>query len=133
MEQTVFSCSIARHEGVVDIEVIGRIDRSSAGQFRNQLLTLAKEHPGSIAIHMDRLALIDSSCVAVLVEAWRFMQEHGIAADGEVAGGVDPPGVRRRRARPAPHPAPLTPDPELPGLSGTTIARDRPTGEGSVR
>jgi anti-anti-sigma factor len=78
MEPSVFSCSISRHEGVVDIEVIGRIDRSSAGQFRNQLLTLAKEHPGSIAIHMDRLALIDSSCVAVLVEAWRFMQEHDI-------------------------------------------------------
>ena len=74
----VFSCSIARHEGDVDIEVIGQIDRSSAGQFRNQLLTLAKEHPASIAIHMDDLALIDSSCVAVLVEAWRFMQEHGI-------------------------------------------------------
>ena len=78
VEQTVFSCSIARHEGDVDIEVIGEIDRSSAGQFRNQLLTLAKEHPASIAIHMDDLALIDSSCVAVLVEAWRFMQEHGI-------------------------------------------------------
>ena len=74
----VFSCSIARHEGDVDIEVIGRIDRSSAGQFRNQLLTVAKEHPASIAIHMDDLALIDSSCVAVLVEAWRFTQEHGI-------------------------------------------------------
>jgi anti-anti-sigma regulatory factor len=27
---------------------------------------------------MDHLALIDSSCVAVLVEAWRFTQEHGI-------------------------------------------------------
>jgi anti-anti-sigma factor len=78
MAQTVFSCSIARHAGDVDIEVIGEIDRSSAGQFRNQLLTLAKEHPASIAIHMDDLALIDSSCVAVLVEAWRFMQEHGI-------------------------------------------------------
>ena len=77
-QQTLFSCSIARHEGDVDIEVIGEIDRSSAGQFRNQLLTLAKEHPASIAIHMDDLALIDSSCVAVLVEAWRFTQEHGI-------------------------------------------------------
>jgi anti-anti-sigma factor len=76
--QTVFSCSIARHEGDVDIELIGEIDRSSAGQFRNQLLTLAKEHPASIAIHMDDLALIDSSCVAVLVETWRFTQEHGI-------------------------------------------------------
>jgi len=78
VQHTVFSCSIARHEGDVDIEVIGEIDRSSAGQFRNQLLNLAKEHPASIAIHMDDLALIDSSCVAVLVETWRFTQEHGI-------------------------------------------------------
>jgi anti-anti-sigma factor len=78
MAQTVFSCSIARHAGDVDIEVIGSIDRSSAGQFRNQLLTLAKEHPSSIAIHMDHLALVDSSCVAVLVETWRFTEEHGI-------------------------------------------------------
>ncbi len=95
MVQTVFSCSIARHAGDVDLELIGAMDRSSAGQFRNQLLTLAKEHPSSIAIHMDDLALVDSSCVAVLVEAWRFAEEHGIALDGEVAGGIDPPGVRR--------------------------------------
>jgi anti-anti-sigma factor len=79
MAQTVFSCSIARHAGDVDLEVIGAMDRSSAGQFRNQLLTLAKEHPASIAIHMDDLALMDSSCVAVLIEAWRFAEEHGIA------------------------------------------------------
>ena len=78
-QTTVFSCSIARHAGDVDIEVIGAMDRSSAGQFRNQLLTLAKEHPARIAIHMDGLALMDSSCVAVLVEAWRFAEEHGIA------------------------------------------------------
>jgi anti-anti-sigma factor len=76
--QTVFSCSIARRNGDVFIEVIGEIDRTSAGQFRNQLLTIAKEHPASIAIRMDGLALLDSSCVAVLVEAWRFTQEHGI-------------------------------------------------------
>lgn len=79
MAQTVFSCSIARHAGDVDVEVIGAMDRSSAGQFRNQLLTIAKEHPASIAIDMDDLALVDSSCVAVLVEAWRFAAEHGIA------------------------------------------------------
>jgi anti-anti-sigma factor len=78
MAQTVFSCSIARHAGDVDLEVIGSMDRSSAGQFRNQLLTLAKEHPASIAIHMEDLALLDSSCVAVLDEAWRFAEEHGI-------------------------------------------------------
>jgi anti-anti-sigma factor len=78
MTQTVFSCSVARHAGDVDIEVIGAMDRSSAGQFRNQLLTVAKEHPATIAIHMDDLALVDSSCVAVLVETWRFAEEHGI-------------------------------------------------------
>jgi len=78
MDQPVFSCSIARHEGDVEVEVIGSMDRRSAGQFRNQLLTLAKEHPATMAIHMDDLALIDSSCVAVLVETWRFAEEHGI-------------------------------------------------------
>jgi anti-anti-sigma factor len=79
MEQTVFSCSVARHAGDVDVEVIGAMDRRSAGQFRNLLLNLAKEHPGAIAIDMDDLALVDSSCVAVLVEAWRFAEDHGIA------------------------------------------------------
>jgi anti-anti-sigma factor len=78
MEQSVFSCSVDRHESDVDVEVIGAMDRRSAGQFRNQLLTLAKEHPSSIAIHMDDLALVDSSCVAVLIETWRFAEEHGI-------------------------------------------------------
>jgi anti-anti-sigma factor len=60
------------------MEVIGEIDRSSAGPFRNQLLTIAKEHPVSIAIDMQNVALPDESCVAVLVETWRFTHEHGI-------------------------------------------------------
>jgi len=78
VDQTIFSCSIARHEGDVDFEVMGDIDRSSAGQFRNRLLSLAKEHPASIVIHMCDLSFVDSSCVAVLIEAWRFTHDHGI-------------------------------------------------------
>jgi anti-anti-sigma factor len=76
--ESVFSCSVARCGDDVSVEVIGVIDRASAGQFRNLLLTLAKEHPAAIAIQMHDLALVDSSCVAVLVETWRFTQEHGI-------------------------------------------------------
>lgn len=75
---SIFSCSVARCGDGVVLEVIGAVDRSSAGQFRNLLLTLAKEHPSTIDIHMDGMALIDSSCVAVLVEAWRFTEEYGI-------------------------------------------------------
>ena len=75
--QTVFSCSIERRAGHVALGVIGEIDHTSAGQFRNQLLTIAKEHPTSIAIDMSGVKL-ERSCVAVLVEAWRFAQEHGI-------------------------------------------------------
>jgi anti-anti-sigma factor len=76
--ESVFSCSVARDGDDVSVEVIGMIDRASAGQFRNLLLTLAKEHPSAIAIQMQDLALVDSACVAVLVETWRFTQEHGI-------------------------------------------------------
>ncbi|HXY93915.1 MAG TPA: STAS domain-containing protein [Acidimicrobiia bacterium] len=75
---SVFSCSIARGNGRVSLDIIGEIDRTSAGQFRNQLLTLAKEHPVGIAINMQHVALPDEAAVAVLVEAWRFAHEHGI-------------------------------------------------------
>jgi anti-anti-sigma factor len=75
---SVFSCSISRGNGRAAIDIIGEIDRTSAGQFRNQLLTLAKEHPASIAIDMKDVVLPDGAAVAVLVEAWRFAQEHGI-------------------------------------------------------
>lgn len=75
---SVYSCSIARANGRVAIDVIGEIDRASAGPFRNQLLTLAKEHPVSIAIDLQQVEMPDESAVAVLVEAWRFTQEHGI-------------------------------------------------------
>jgi anti-anti-sigma factor len=78
LAESVFSCSVTRDDDLVEIEVIGAIDRASAGQFRNLLLTVAKEHPAAIAIRADDLALVDSSCVAVLVEAWRFTEEHGI-------------------------------------------------------
>ena len=75
---SVFSCSISRANARVRMGIIGEIDRTSAGQFRNQLLTLAKEHPVSIAIDMKDVALPDEAAVAVLVEAWRFAQDHGI-------------------------------------------------------
>jgi anti-anti-sigma factor len=75
---SVYSCSIARANGRVALDIIGEIDRGSAGPFRNQLLTLAKEHPVSIAINMQQVEMPDESAVAVLVEAWRFTQEHGI-------------------------------------------------------
>ncbi len=88
---SVFSCSISRANGRAAIDIIGEIDRTSAGQFRNQLLNLAKEHPVSIAIDMKHVALPDEAGVAVLVEAWRFAQEHGI----ELAVTSPSPAVTR--------------------------------------
>lgn len=88
---SLFSCSISRGNGRVAIDIIGEIDRTCAGQFRNQLLTLAKEHPVSIAIDMKQVVLPDEAAVAVLVEAWRFAQEHGI----ELAVTSPSPAVTR--------------------------------------
>jgi anti-anti-sigma factor len=76
--QTVFSCSVERDDDAAVLDVTGEIDRASAGQFRNHLLSLAKEHPASITIRMDDASILDSSCVAVLVETWRFAEDHGI-------------------------------------------------------
>ena len=86
---SVFSCSITHGGRRVGIEVIGEIDRTSAGQFRNQLLTLAKEHPVAISVDMEQVTLPDEAAVAVLLETWRFAQEHNI----ELAVTSPPPAV----------------------------------------
>lgn len=78
LHSSVFSCSISRRSGRVAIGIVGEIDRTSAGQFRNQLLGVAKEHPAAIEIDMKLVALADEAGVAVLIEAWRFAMEHGI-------------------------------------------------------
>lgn len=70
--------AVADGRTAIGIEVLGGVDRAVAGQLRNQLLTLAKEHPASIAVHMRNVAVVDAACLAVLVEAWRFCDEHGI-------------------------------------------------------
>ena len=75
---SVFSCSVAHVGGQVTADVFGEIDTCSAGQFRNQLLTIAKEHPSSIVIDMANASLLDNVSLAVLVEVWQFTQEHGI-------------------------------------------------------
>jgi len=75
---SIFSCSIARVDGRVVADVIGEIDGVSAGQFRNQLLTIAKEHPESIVVDMANASLLDDKSLGVLVEVWQFTQEHGI-------------------------------------------------------
>lgn len=75
---SVFSCSVTRVDGHVVADVIGEIDGVSAGQFRNQLLTVAKEHPESIVVDMANASLLDNKSLAVLIEVWQFTQEHGI-------------------------------------------------------
>lgn len=62
----------------IGVEVAGGIDRAAAGPLRNQLLTLAKEHPASIGVDLRHAVVLDAACVAVLVEVWRFCAEHGI-------------------------------------------------------
>ena len=91
LHSSVFSCSISRCSGRVAIGIIGEIDRTSAGQFRNQLLSVAKEHPVAIEIDMKYVALADEAGVAVLIEAWRFALEHGI----ELAVRSPSPAIKR--------------------------------------
>lgn len=62
----------------VGVGVIGAVDSSSIGQLRNQLLTLAKEHPRSIDLDLAAASLPEPQGVTVLVEVWRFASEHGI-------------------------------------------------------
>jgi anti-anti-sigma factor len=88
---SVFSCSSARVDGKVVAVVIGEIDRGSAGQFRNQLLTIAKEHPSSIMVDMANATLLDDVSLAVLVEVWQFTQEHRIEFTIKSPG----PSIRR--------------------------------------
>ena len=75
----VFSCSVVRHGGAVHVGVIGTVDAVSVGQLRNQLLTIAKEHPDAIDVDLAGATLPDVEGVTVLVEVWRFASEHGIA------------------------------------------------------
>lgn len=74
----MFSCSVSRVDDHVTVGVIGHIDQAAAGQFRNHLLTLAKEHPAAIVIDLTGVSMPDTACVGVIVEAWRFAQDHGI-------------------------------------------------------
>ena len=57
----MFSCSVSRVDDHVTVGV-----------------TLAKEHPAAIVIDLTGVSLPDTACVAVIVEAWRFAQDHGI-------------------------------------------------------
>jgi anti-anti-sigma factor len=62
----------------IGVDVVGGVDRSAAGALRNQLLTLAKEHPASIGIDLRDAVVLDPACLTVLVEVWRFCEQHGI-------------------------------------------------------
>jgi anti-anti-sigma factor len=75
---TRFDAAGADGRTAIGIEVLGGVDRIVAGQLRNQLLTVAKEHPASISVDMRNVVVVDGACLAVLVEAWRFCDEHGI-------------------------------------------------------
>jgi anti-anti-sigma factor len=91
LAQTVYSCSVAREGPSIVADVIGQVDAGSAGQFRNQLLTMAKEHPDAIVLDMANASLLDDTSLAVLVEVWRFTHEHGIGFTVRSAG----PSIRR--------------------------------------
>jgi anti-anti-sigma factor len=89
--QTIYSCSVARDGGSIVADVIGQVDAGSAGQFRNQLLTMAKEHPEAIVLDMANASLLDDTSLGVLVEVWQFTEEHGIGFTVKSAG----PSIRR--------------------------------------
>jgi anti-anti-sigma factor len=89
--RTVYSCSVAREATSIVADVIGEVDAGSAGQFRNQLLTMAKEHPAAIVLDMTNASLLDDTSLAVVVEVWQFTQEHGIGFTVKSAG----PSIRR--------------------------------------
>lgn len=75
---TRFDDPAADGRTAIGVEVLGAVDRAAAGRLRNQLLTLAKEHPASIGVDLRNSVMLDSACVSVLVEVWRFCEEHGI-------------------------------------------------------
>ena len=87
----IFSCTVARDGTSMVADVIGEIDAAAAGQFRNQLFTMAKEHPTTIVLDLANATLLDDSSLAVLVEVWRFTQEHGIGFSVRSPG----PSIRR--------------------------------------
>jgi anti-anti-sigma factor len=89
--RTVYSCSVAHEGGSIVADVIGQVDAASAGQFRNQLLTMAKEHPDAIVLDLENASLLDDTTLGVLVEVWRFTQEHRIGFAVRCAG----PAIRR--------------------------------------
>jgi anti-anti-sigma regulatory factor len=74
----VFTCSVVRRGDDVGVGVIGAVDGRSVGQLRNQLLTVAKEHPRSIHVDLAGACLPEPQGIAVFVEVWRFASEHGI-------------------------------------------------------
>jgi anti-anti-sigma factor len=88
---TVYSCSVGRDGTSLVADVVGQVDAGSAGQFRNQLLTMAKEHPVAIVLDMANASLLDDTSLAVVVEVWQFTQEHGIGLTVKSAG----PSIRR--------------------------------------
>jgi anti-anti-sigma regulatory factor len=75
---TRFDDPTAGGRTAIGVEVVVGIDRAVAGPLRNQLLTLAKEHPASIGVDLRHSAVLDPACMSVLVEVWRFCDEHGI-------------------------------------------------------
>lgn len=75
---TRFDDPAAEGRVAISVEVVGGVDRAAAGPLRNQLLTLAKEHPASIGVDLRDAVVLDAAGVSVLVEVWRFCEEHGI-------------------------------------------------------
>ena len=102
---SVFSCSVARVGGQVTAEVFGEIDTCSAGQFRNRLLTIAKEHPSSIVVDMANASLLDNASLAVLVEVWQFTRGARDRVRDQVARPLDLSRVRRHAVGTSRHPA----------------------------
>lgn len=61
--------NIIRRDDVVILQIVGDIDMHSSTELRGELLEIAQEPPAKTIINMSEVDFMDSSGVAVLIEA----------------------------------------------------------------
>ncbi len=61
--------NIIRHDDVVILQLVGEIDMHSGTELRGELLEIAQKPPAQTIINMSEVDFMDSSGVAILIEA----------------------------------------------------------------
>jgi anti-sigma B factor antagonist len=83
----MFQFERSERDAVTVLTLVGSLDAASSTGLKSEVMTLSERGPVRVVVDLDRLTLIDSTGVGVLISLFKRARAHGGAVSFACLGG----------------------------------------------